>query len=246
MYHQLKKWGWPDWAVFKNLPKPKRQVEKKRRGSGKGEQIELLPAKEAAPLFKEALDKLLEAVEFMQGDYESASSSRYTKEYLQGKLFITYTREDIHWAPGLGGRTWRTPAKRSPGNWLTELIAAYFLVGGDPEPLIEKLHLDPDSLDREKLRKHIEGHRTPNGRKPGLLGSAEDVAILIRGGNLAPGAGAGEFDVDEQIIHQLALQGLQEGYSVRQIVERLAEEGIPTSEAEVERLRSKNLPDVSS
>jgi hypothetical protein len=223
-----------------------KQTEKKRSGSAKGEQIELPPAKEAAPLFRGALDKLLEAVEFLQSDYESDSSSRYTKEYLQGKLFFQYTREDIHWAPDLGGRTWRSSARRLPGNWLTELIAAYLLVGGDPEPLTKKLHLNPDSLNREKLRKHIEGHRTPTGRKPGLLGSAEDVAILIRGGILDPGPRAGEFDVDEQFIHQLALQGQQEGYSDQQIVERLSEEGISSSKAEIERLRSKNIPGPSS
>jgi hypothetical protein len=244
MYQQLKKWRWPDWAVYKDLPKPKRQAEKKRRGSGKGERVELPPAKEAAPLFKEALDKLLEAMEFLQRDYESASSSRYNKEYLHGELFFQYTREEAHWADNLG-RERVTPARRSPGHGLTELIAAYLLVYGDPEPLIEKLHLDPDSLDREKLRKHIEGDK--DNSKPGLLGSAENVAILIRGGkHVRSGLPAGEFDVDEQIINRRIRQGLQEGHSDQQIIELLAEEGISTSKAVIKRLARVSLPGGSS
>jgi hypothetical protein len=101
MYVELEKLGLPPWVV--RPPGQQTQdekPEKKRRGSGKGEPIELPPAKEAAPLFKESLDKLLEAVEFLQSDYESASSSRKHKEYLQGGLFVQHTRDDVHpWNP---------------------------------------------------------------------------------------------------------------------------------------------------
>jgi hypothetical protein len=222
------------------------QAEKKRRGTAKGGPIELPPAKEAAPLFKEALDKLLEAVGFLQRDYESASSSRKNKEYLQGELFFQYTREEPHWADGLG-RTRYTAAGRSPGNWLTELIAVYLLVFGDPDPLIEKLHLDPDSLDREKLRKHIEGEKKKKYSKPGLLGSAENAAILIRGGvHVRSVRRAGEVGADEQVIRRRIIQGRQEGYSDQQIIEMLAEEGISTSKAEIKQLSRLNPPDPSS
>ena len=219
--------------------------EKRRADSISGEPQELPPAKEAAPLFKEALDKLLEAMEFLERDYESPSSSRYNSEYLQGERFFQYTREEIHWAEGLG-RTRYTAAGRSPGNWLTELIAVYLLVYGDPKPLIEKLHPPSNSLDREKLRKQIEGEKNQKYSKPGLLGSAENVAILIRGGGLRPGRRAVEVDVDEQVIERRILHGRQEGYSDEQIVELLSEEGTSISKADIRRLSRHNLPDPSS
>jgi hypothetical protein len=220
------------------------QVEKKRRGSAKGESVELPPAKEAASLFKEALDKLLEAVAFLQSDYESASSSRYSKEYLQGELFFRYTREEAHWADDLEGRTRYTHSSRAPGDLLTQLIAVYLLVFGDPKPLIEKLCLDPAKLDREKLRKQIEGE---GGGKPGLFGRAENIAILIRGGHhIRQGPQPAGFSDEEQIIHRRSIEGRREGLSDEQISELLAEEAISASKADIRRLRRENLPDPSS
>jgi hypothetical protein len=39
---------------------------------------------------------------------------------------------------------------------LPELIAAYLLVGGQLEPLVEALHPDPESAEWDKMRKHLE------------------------------------------------------------------------------------------
>jgi hypothetical protein len=128
----------------------------------------LPPAKGAASLFREALNKLLDDVTFLEREYENESSRRFSNEYLQDRRFFQYTREEVAWAVPSLGRTRSTAAGRSPGNGLTQLIAVYLLAFGDPEPLIEKLHHDPENLDREQLRKHIKGHRSPKGRKPGL------------------------------------------------------------------------------
>ena len=50
MYQQLKKWKWPDWAVYPASLKREDKERKARRGTGEG--IELPPAKEAVPLVR--------------------------------------------------------------------------------------------------------------------------------------------------------------------------------------------------
>lgn len=254
MRWQFEQWCLPEWFVHDSTPavpqrtsSTRQDPDKKRRaGSVVGKAQELPPAKGAASLFREALNKFLDNVTFLQREYENESSRRFSKEYLQDRRFLKYTREEVAWAVPSIGRTRFTAAGRSPGNGLTQLIAVYLLAFGDPEPLIEKLHYDPDSLDREQLRKHIEGHGSPKGRKPGLLGSAEDVAILIRGGKLQRGVGPGELDVAEQIAGQWIRQGWQKGVSDQEIIEMLSEEGISISKAEIGRLGRLNLPNPSS
>lgn len=223
--------------------KPERRTRK--AGSVRGEAQKLPAAVDAAPLFSEALDNLAKDIEFMERDYESKSGRGATKEYLQDGRFFQYTREEAFWARGLG-RTRITPAGQSPGNGLTRLIAAYLLVHSDPEPLIEKLHPDPDSLDREKLREHIEGYKTAKAHKPGLLTKAEQVARLIRGADLRPGANTGELDVGLQIVCWHIRRGKQEGRSNEEIAEFLTEESFPISEAQVESLCRLDLPDPLS
>lgn len=248
MYLELERLGLPPWLVRpEGGGAQSRELWKRRKArSVRGEAQELPPAKAAAPLFKEALKRLFEYVEFLEGNYERSSGRRYSKEYLQDRRFLQYTREEVLWAVPPLKRTWLTEGGRSPGNGLTELIAAYLLVFGDPEPLIEKLHYDPGILDRENLRRHIEGHRSPAGRKPGLIGSTQDVAILIRGGKLQSGAGPGKLNVAEQIAGQWIRQIRQEGASDEEIIQALSEEGISISRAEIGRLERLNLPDPSS
>jgi hypothetical protein len=246
---QLSNWGLPGWLLEEEATgiEPKKQRRAKR---AEGEAEELPPAKAAVPLFKEALDKLRSYVEFLERDRDSRSSSRHTTEYLQDGRFIQYTREVVHWAVSEAeeplGRTWITSVGQSPGNGVTELIAAYVLVGGDPEPLIQKLHFRPGDLDRELLRKHIEGHKTKRGHRPGLLSKAVHVARLIRGADLPPGPTTGEFGVDEQVVRLRILQMRAADLSDQEIRERLSQEGISISQAEIARLAKLNLPDPSS
>jgi hypothetical protein len=246
---QLSNWGLPGWLLEDEATGegPKKQRRAKR---AEGETEKLPLAKAAVPLFKEALDKLRSYVEFLERDHDSRSSSRHTTEYLQDGRFIQYTREVAHWAVPEAeeslGRTWITPAGQSPGNGVTELSAVYVLVGGDPEPLIQKLHPRPGDLDREPLRKHIEGHKTKRGHRPGLLSKAVHVARLIRGADLPPGPTTGEFGVDEQVIRLRILQMREAGHSDQDIRELLSQEGISIPQAEMGRLTRLNLPDPPS
>ena len=117
----------------------------------------------------------------------------------------------------------------------------YFLAHGDPDPLIEKLHPDPDSIDREKLRGHIEGES-----HAGLLSKAVHVARLIRGADVNRGAPPETFEVGEQISRWRIVQARRAGHSDQQIIERLAEEeGISISQAELEQLAELDPPNPS-
>jgi len=194
---------------------------------------------------KDALDKLhhdLDYLVYLQGDHDDSSNSRYTREYLQDGRFLQNTREEApSWAVDVGGRTRITPAGQWPGNGLTELIVVYLLVFGDPEPLIEKLHPDPDKLDREKLRRVLHGD-TKNS-KPGLFTRVEHAARLIRGADVEGGANTRMFDVQEQIVRLRILQMREAGHSDEEIIKMLLQEGTSISMAYLKWLAGLALPD---
>jgi hypothetical protein len=244
---QFEIWELPGWLLQeRSTPQPhtvrKQTPAKKRRAkSVRGEKLRLPPAKQAAPLFREALEKLLGAVAFLESDYQGEANSRYITEYLQNGRFFQYIREEAHWADPELGRTGFFAAGQAPGNGLTELITMYLLTGGDPEQLLQKLHPCPDDLNRADLQKVLYGDK--NNNKPGLLSRVAHSARLIRGADLTSGAGPAELSANEQKIRWQITQGRREGYSDGQIMDVLAEEGTPVSQAELERLAEFDPPD---
>src|SRR5918994_768819 len=141
MRKQLENWGLPEWLLLEAESSKARVVkgrgnERKRRAKNvHGEKQELPPAKGAVHLFRAALDKLHDVIEFLKSGYQDRSSSRYFKEYLQNGRFFQYVREVSHWAVPELGRTGFTAARESSGHGLTELIAVYLLMAGAPDPL---------------------------------------------------------------------------------------------------------------
>jgi hypothetical protein len=236
---QLKNWGFPEW-LLEGTSAPKGQPARKRKAKTTGGPVqELPPSKEAAPLFEEALDKLRYALRVLVYLQEGA---RRTPECLQDGRFIQATREEAPpWGPDLPGRTRIAGVTQAPGNGLTELIATYLVAGGDPEPLIEKLHYNPEELDREKLHKVLYGDKKNN--KPGLLTRVVQAARLIRGADVEGGASTGEFGVDEMIARHRILDMRAAGLSDPEIIERLSQEGTPISMADLKRLAALDLPD---
>lgn len=248
LYEQMRIWGFPEWLIYgkESVPEKKPAQDREhqeRRGKRKAKTVrgpaqELPPSKEAAPLFKEALDKLRGDLEFLT---YLQTGDRHTPEYVQDGRFIQDTREEApRWAPDVGGRTRIAGATQAPGNGLPALIAEYLVAGYDPEPLIEKLHPDPDKLDREKLDRILYGDK--KNSKPGLFTRVIHAARLIRGADVEARASAGEFDVDEMTTRHRILQMREAGRSDKEIIETLSSEGSPISLGRLKHLAGLKLP----
>lgn len=239
---QAANWGLPKWLVGEEPEKePVRDSDpKKRRGRRKAKAVrgpaqELPPSRKAAALFAKTLDGLrrdLELLTYLQ------TGDRHTSEYVQDGRFIQDTREEApRWAPDAGGRTRVAGATLAPGNGLTELIAVYLVAGGDPEPLIERLHPEPNKLDREKLRRAL--YDDKKNSKPGLFTRVLHAARLIRGADNAPGTlNAGEFHVDEMTTRLRILQMRESGRTDQEIIETLS-----ISMGQLKYLAGLKLPD---
>ena len=79
---------------------------------------------------------------------------------------------------------------QSPTEIEVTLIGVYALAGGRMDLLLEKLHLDPSSVDaktREKIRQCIEGSRADRDAKDGLKVLARQLATWVRGGEVGTG-----------------------------------------------------------
>jgi hypothetical protein len=74
MYRQLKDWGWPDWAVYKESPSP---PQPKRQPRQSGPTKDLPPASAATELFQEAIDVLTRAIENLPHLTEIAQGGRF-------------------------------------------------------------------------------------------------------------------------------------------------------------------------
>jgi hypothetical protein len=201
MRQVLEQWSLPTWFVEGDsppAPKTKKNSERDRKTRRLGPTKELPPADNAASLFRERLEALTRATEWL----------KYRKEKLQGRHFIAssvreapvsfseealseYRRElgldevaesFMHF----GGATFDLEGGTlAPARPLPQLIAAYLLAGGELEPLVEALHPDPESAEWDKIRKHLEGRKSDKVHNTdGLIASAQQLATLIRGSTL--------------------------------------------------------------
>jgi hypothetical protein len=207
-----------------------------RRALTAGASEELPLAAEAEMLFYGALKTLENAVADLHN----------RKEYLQDGRFLAQEvyPGGAYWPEkGIDNGTFTAPlgASQSPAEPLTTLIAVYILAGEPIEPLLRKLHLRPDTVDHTQLRRLIEGEKTKQGHKPGLKSRAGQVARIVRGGTLRPGANTGEFDERIQNGSWYRRQLVDRGWDHDSIVKELKRVGFTQSEiSQIEEL--KNIP----
>jgi hypothetical protein len=190
-------------------------------------------------LFHRALERLGWAI----GDLQDR------KEYLQKGWFVAQDvyPSSTYWPEmGIEEGTFTAPkgGQQSPAEPLPTLIAVYILSGLPLDPLLEKLNRNPKAIDREQLRKLIEGEKTTKGHKPGLKGSARLIARAIRGAIVRPGATTGEFSERIQnavwYAHQLEDQGATES-TIRAELKRRGFK--PQEISQIKSLRNIPYPD---
>jgi hypothetical protein len=220
---QLKNWGLPDWVLGeesesrpakKELPKTLPQ-----RLRDVGPRKDLPPAANAADLFKERLEALRESVELLE----------HINEGLYGKYF---GRTNVERASVLDGGHWTDDAvvslpgtvARSPTEIEVTLIGVYALAGGRMDLLLEKLHLDPSSVDtktREEIRQCIEGSRADRDKKDGLKVLARQLATWVRGGEVGTGRPTGLPEMDHEVA-SITTKYRKDGLTDEQIAGKLA------------------------
>jgi hypothetical protein len=129
-------------------------------------------------------------------------------------------------------------AKHYPSHMLVELIGVYVLTGAPLEPLLEKLHPEPEKADREQLERLVHGYKKGKGYIPGMMDKAWQISRLMRAVAVGRGPSVGRLsELDLHVawsINQLKEQGL----SYAQIHRGLKERNYPHTRADVERLDS--------
>jgi hypothetical protein len=231
---QLNDWDVPAWLVGK-APGSESDKTERRGMTATEEPTELPPAYDALPLFRRALERLNWAI----GDLENR------KEYLQNGRFVAHESTGPAYSPetGIEEGTLTIPlgGLQTPLEPLPALIGAYFLADEPLEPLLEKLNLWPQSVDKEQIQALIEGGKTTKGHKRGLKSVAGMIARGIRGGAIRSGPTTGE--VAERIQNGVwySRQLAQRGLNPATISERLREAGF--TREEISQIRKlKKLP----
>jgi hypothetical protein len=187
MRNRLESLQLPGWFVGAETSSDKKRVREKStpRLREVGPAKDLPPAGNATELFKERLEALLEDAELL----------KHLDERLYGRYFDHTNVEtaDVLHADG----KWETNAlarlpgrlELSPTEIEVTLIGVYALAGGRMDLLLEKLHLDPSSVDDktwEEIRQCIEGSR-PDDKRDGLKVLARQLATWVRGSEVRRG-----------------------------------------------------------
>ncbi len=241
MYRQLKDWGWPDWAVYEELPSP---AQPKRQPRQSGPTKDLPPASGATELFQEAIDVLTRAVENLPHITEVSQGGRFVGSYVykDAVYFPQESFSDEEWRklcelydydPEVKGflatnAVTRNPAGAAPAppQPLVMLIAAYVLADRPLGPLLEALHPNPSEADIESIDRVLYARKRKGGDdRDGLLRTAQQLATLVRGGKMGKGAPPSDLPAREHnaACHITWLR--DQGYSNEDIYQELRHRG---------------------
>ena len=221
MRNRLERLQLPGWFVGAETSSDKKRVREKStpRLREVGPAKDLPPAGNATELFKERLEALLEDAELLE----------HINEGLYGKYF---GRTIVERASVLDGGHWTDDAvvslpgtvARSPSEIEVTLIGVYALAGGRMDLLLEKLHLDPSSVDtktREEIRQCIEGSRADRDKKDGLEVLARQLATWVRGGEVGTGRPPALPEMDHEVA-SITTKYRKDGLTDEQIAGKLA------------------------
>lgn len=269
MYEQLLHWGLPDWLVYPSGGSERAEINKERKANdteevkerkarGTGEAKDLPPAGRAVNLFRKDLERLtyylnqlpalreqLQAERFVISfwvgeDWEYDEKSEFSAEQWKAlcERYGEDPNEDIIRRPinpiGPGG------ASPTPWEGLISLIAVHAIMYESVDRLIDLLHPDPSSMDKENLYKK-------RGAVDEFLTSAKNLAKEVRGGLVRRGKPSpGVPDFDHWVAWFLIAPLSEKGYSDEQIYADIRSKfrslGKLYPVAEVTRLRELHLP----
>jgi hypothetical protein len=184
----------------------------------------------------------------------------WLEEYLQGEHIVSYSVEDRANAPviyrdNFTAEEWREAceeqgvdpsterivlenisaipygAKKAPAEILVKLIGVYVLAGKPLEPLVEKLHHAPETVDWKKLENFIHGYRASDkdsygklrrGRHvDGMLDKLRLIATEVRGGTRRTGPFKELSNKEVEIARKIAV--MSDELTRQEIYEELKE-----------------------
>jgi hypothetical protein len=201
-----------------------------RRARSSGPAKQLPPASNAAPLIRAKLEELLQATEELKHRDEKLQGGRFFQSSVHAApVFFPrdrmsdeqwqYARESLGLDPEakdymyFGGATWSLGGgSAAPDDPLPALIGAYLLAGGEVEPLVELVHLDPASAEWKQIEKRIAGRKSADGLD-GLLTLARQLATLILGGELGPGRDPTDVSNVEYTVASRITEFRKQGWS---------------------------------
>jgi hypothetical protein len=245
MHAKLKSWQLPDWLVGANTNSNKKRTQEKRtppRLRGVGPKKDIPPASNAAELFRERLEVLRESVELLEHINEGLHGKYFARTNAE-KLSVFY---DGRWNDDTVVSLPGTVA-RWPSHIEITLIGAYALAGGRMDLLLERLRLDPSSVDAEtweKIRLCIDGARANHDAKDGLKVLARQLATLVRGGEVATGRPPQLSEADHAFacrITHYREQGLTDEEIARKESHRKKDDGTSYSVKDVTELGNLGL-----
>ena len=217
LYKQLGHWGLriPDWMRDETTTKERQRKEERQRKArrprgGSGALLELPPARRAVEPILKSLEKLSNSVRELEQRKEFEQDKRFVV-----KREVPLTR--VHKRDELPDGVWRelcaqhgtdptaaeiveeaptiieVPVRgsRIPPEPLPSLLAVYALSGEPLEALIDNLHPASEEVDKEDLSKGL------SDIQERLQLAAGQLALLMRGGEVKPGAPPGELSWPE-------------------------------------------------
>jgi hypothetical protein len=267
MHIQLENWKIPEWLIRANVSSFKQRAREKStppHPRNLGPRKELPSTGDAAPLFRERIESLLESVELL----------KHMDEGLRGRQFV---RQDVETAsvlfpwelmseegraairkqrgPDFDEDFWEPNSLvKLPGGvslWPSEteaiVIGVYALADGNIDALLDLLHPDsaPVSAEaREEIRQCIEGSRGDGDKRDGLKVLARQLATWIRGSEVRPGRPPGLSKADHAYacrITHYRKQGLTDEEIARKESHRKKYDGTSYSTKDVTKLGDLGL-----
>lgn len=253
MHTQLKNWELPDWLVYARAPKERQGHArtpgdgKKRKARSTGDTVDLPPAEQAERLFRADLNILARYLDDLPKLREQLRGELFVSHFWGGtsqeEIYRNEFSEDEweYWCEKYGvnptdeaalvpiSNVLPLSAGVTPWKGLSLLIAVDALVsesiGESIEPLLEALHPDPSSVDREKLylKETVTNTRV---KKDGIIYNlkayAAQLAKVVRGGKVRTGHLPGEVPHDELWLAWESIDSLVErGFSDEDILHQI-------------------------
>lgn len=209
---------------------------KERKARDTGDAKELPPAGRAAGLFRQDLERLTYYLDELPGLKEQLQAERFVSSFWVGEGWEYYPKSEFseeQWkklcerygedpsVEELGvpiGPVQPQGASATPWEGLVPLIAVHAIMYETVDALIDVLHPDPSSVDREELYKK-------KGYVDTLRTYAERLAKAVRGGEVRRGHHPGEVsDLDHWVALFLIEPLAEKGYTDEQIYAQIKKE----------------------
>lgn len=159
-----------------------------------------------------------EAYEIRREDFSEREGQELCEEH-----GINSAQESFHVGAEMGIFSYE--AARFPADPIVALIGAYVLADKPLAPLLDVLHPDPEKADRQQLDILVNGSGEGKKHVPGMWYKAQQVAQLVRGGEVRSGRPPEKLSDEDVMTARRIAELKQSGLGYEEIHQRLAARG---------------------